>query len=359
MTDLEKYGWRPDLAAAFKPFQEAGFAVGRVAVEHRERYLVLTPAGEYDAEVTGKLLYTVDSPSDLPKVGDWVAMSLFEGEYKAIIHDILPRRTKFSRKVAGKKVQEQVMATNIDTIFLVQSLDSNFNPRRLERYLVMAHEGGIEPVIVLNKSDLCSDLDQKKQQVSAIGRNVAVVPTSATTGAGITELRHKLLPGRTYAFIGSSGVGKSTLINRLAGAEIMKTGEVREVDAKGRHTTTHRELIVLPNGALLIDTPGMRELQMWSSDQGMDDAFAEIVQLAIACHFPDCSHTQEKGCAVLAAVKAGELPRERYDNYLKLNKEMAYLDRKQDRHSAIDSKRKDKEIHRAMKKFRKNEYSKK
>lgn len=359
MTELEQYGWRPDLAAAFKPFQEAGFTAGRVAVEHRERYLVLTAAGEYDAEVTGKLLYTVDSPSELPKVGDWVVMSLFEGEFKAIIHDILPRRTKFSRKVAGKKVQEQVMATNIDTIFLVQSLDNNFNPRRLERYLVMAHDGGIEPVIVLNKSDLCTDLDQKKQQVSAIARNVAIVPTSATTGAGLTELRHKLQPGRTYAFIGSSGVGKSTLINSLAGAEIMKTGAVRDLDAKGRHTTTHRELIVLPNGALLIDTPGMREMQLWSSDQGVDDAFTEIVELAIACHFPDCSHTQEKGCAVLAAVKAGELSRERYDNYLKLNKEMAYLDRKQDRHVAIDSKRKDKEIHRAMKKFRKNEYTKK
>lgn len=359
MNNLDQYGWQPDFAEAFKPYQEAGFAAGRVAVEHRERYTVLTAAGEYDAEVTGKLLYMTDSPSDLPKVGDWAVLSLFDGERKGIIHAVLPRRTKFSRKVAGKKVQEQVIAANIDTLFLVQSLNDNFNLRRLERYLVMVRDGGIEPVIVLNKIDLQPDLDQKKELVSTIAHDNTIVLTSATTGQGVDDLHGMLQPGLTYAFVGSSGVGKSTLINSLAGAEIMKTGAVRAVDAKGRHTTSHRELIVLPTGALLIDTPGMREMQLWSADQGLDDTFAEIVELAAGCHFPDCSHTQEKGCAVLAAVENGQLSQERYDNFVKLNKEMAYLDRKQDQKSALASKRKNKKIHKAMKKFRKNEYNKK
>lgn len=356
---LEKYGWQPEWAEAFAPYAGSGFTAGRVAVEHRERYFVLTADGECDAEVTGKLLYMTDNPSDLPKVGDWVVLSMFEGEQKGIIHDVLPRRTKFSRKVAGKKMQEQVIATNIDTTFLVQGLDDNFNLRRLERYLVMVREGGIEPVVVLNKADLCPDPEQKQQQVGVIAPDVAVFLTSATSGQGIAALRSRLLPGSTYAFVGSSGVGKSTLINSLAEAEIMKTGSVREVDAKGRHTTTHRELIALPNGSLLIDTPGMREMQLWSSDQALDDAFAEIVQLATECHFPDCSHTHEKGCAVLAAVENGELSAERYDNFVKLGKEMAYLESKNDKHSASANKRKYKGINKAMRKFRKNEYPKK
>ena len=359
MNELEKYGWQTTFADAFERYQEAGFSTGRISVENREQYFVLTPTGEYAAAVTGKLLYMVDSPSDLPKVGDWVVISLFEKERKAIIHDILPRQTKFSRKVANKKVEEQIIATNIDYIFVVQSLDNNFNLNRLERYLVMIREGGAEPVVVLNKIDLCADPEEKCRQVSALAGDVTILPTSATTEEGLAALRAHLRPGLTYALVGSSGVGKSSLINRLVGAEILKTGEVREKDAKGSHTTTRRELIVLPNGALLIDTPGMREMQLWDATQGVDDTFSEILQLAANCKFPDCTHTKEKGCAVLQAVETGELSQDRYENYVKLAKEMAYLDRKRDQKSFLASKRKEKEFHRARKRYLQTQYPKK
>ncbi|MCG3207018.1 MAG: putative ribosome biogenesis GTPase RsgA [Anaerolineae bacterium] len=350
---LEKLGWNPHFAREFEPHRQAGLAAARVTVEQRGQYVVLTGAGEFYAEVTGRLLFNADSPADLPKVGDWVAVSLFEGEQKAIIHHVLPRQSRFSRQVAGGKVEEQVMAANIDAIFVVQSADYNFNLRRLERYLLLVHEGGARPLILLNKIDLCPDLPAKQAQVAAVAPGVPLVAVSAATGEGLAELRNLLRPGETYALVGSSGVGKSTLLNQLAGAELLKTGAVREGDSKGRHTTTHRELVVLPNGALLIDSPGMRELQLWSTADGLEDAFAEITALAVDCRFPDCTHTREKGCAVLAALAAGKLDRERYDSYLKLNRETDYLERKQNQKAYLDARRNEKKLGRAMKNYHK------
>lgn len=352
---LHFLGWDDWFAEKFEPFRAAGFAPARVAVEHRGQYVTLTAAGEFAAEITGKLLYMADDPAELPKVGDWVAVTLFEPEQRAIIHHVLPRRTKFSRQVAGKKVEEQVVAANIDTIFVVQSADHDFNPRRLERYLLMVRQGGADAAIILNKIDVCSNLPEITAQAAAVAGHAPVIPLSAATGEGVgNSLREQLVPGKTYALVGSSGVGKSTLLNRLAGAELLKTAAVREYDSKGRHTTTHRELVVLPGGALLIDSPGMREVQVWSSGDTLEDAFADINELSAACRFPNCSHTQEIDCAVRAALDSGQLSRERYQSYLKLNRETAYLETKQSEQAYQNARRKEKALHRAMKKYQKD-----
>lgn len=356
MTALHKLGWNSEIEAHFQPYREAGFAVGRIAIENRDNYWLLTDSGEYPAEVTGKLLYQATDSSHLPKVGDWVVITLFKDEGKAIIQEVLPRQSKFSRKAAGRKTEEQVIAANLDTIFIVQGLDHNFNLRRLERYLVMVYEGGIEPVVVLNKVDLCPDVEEKVELVKAVASEVPVIPVSAKTRQGLQQLEEFLREGLTYALVGSTGVGKSTLINTLIGEDILKTSEVRVKDSRGRHTTTRRELIVLLSGALLIDTPGMREFQLWNSGEGMEETYSEIQALSEECFFADCTHTAEKGCAVLKAVEDGRLDRGRYESYLKLEKELAYLDQKLDKQAYLEQKRKDKELHRAiraMQKFRK------
>lgn len=350
---LQDLGWNNHFDREFEPHRQAGLAAARVTVEQRGQYVVLTGAGEFSAEVTGKLLFYADSPADLPKVGDWVAVSLFTGEQKAIIHHVLPRQTRFSRQMAGSKIEEQVVAANIDAIFVVQSADHNFNLRRLERYLLLVHQGGAQPIILLNKIDLCADLPAKQAQMAAVAPDTPVITVSAATGAGLAALRDALRPGETYALVGSSGVGKSTLLNQLAGAELLKTAAVRENDSRGRHTTTHRELVVLPNGALLIDSPGMREVQLWASTDGLEDAFAEITALAAGCRFPDCTHTSEIGCAVLAALDSGQLDRERYDSYLKLNRETEYLERKQNQKAHLDARRNEKKMGRAIKNYHK------
>jgi ribosome biogenesis GTPase len=325
----------------------------RVAVEHREMYLVLTAGGERTAEVSGRFLFEAASPADFPKVGDWVAAADFPEEAKAIIHAVLPRRTCLSRRAAGRRTEEQVLAANIDTIFLVQGLDLDFNVRRLERQMVTARASGAEPVVVLNKADLVPNPEVFLEQVRQALPGVEALAASALAGDGLEGLRDRLRPGRTHVLLGSSGVGKSTLINRLLGREALATAPVREDDSHGRHTTTRRELIALEGGALLIDTPGVREFQLWESDEGMDEVFADIAALAEGCRFGDCTHTREAGCAVLAALEAGTLSDGRYQSWLKLRKELAYLERRQREKPGDDKKAFFKEIKGALKTYRK------
>lgn len=358
MISLETLGWSSFFEQNFASMGEMGFEPGRVAVERKNSYLIYTGAGEYTAEASGKLLFSADSPADLPKVGDWVAATVFKSEGKAIIHHVLPRKSSFSRKMAGNRTDEQIIATNIDSLFIMQGLDNDYNPRRLERYLVMAYESRANPVIVLNKSDLCDNVAQKAAEVETIAAGAPVLALSAKTSQGLAPLLDFIKPGQTVAFIGSSGVGKSTLINTLLGSEVQKTREVRLDDARGRHTTTHRELILMPQGGLLIDTPGMREMQLWGAGDGMADTFTDIDRLAARCHFRDCTHTREAKCAVLAALDSGELDASRYQSYLKLQKELAHLaENTLDKGSYFARKQRQKEIYRYRRQITKHKLS--
>ena len=359
MTNLNQLGWNESLDQHFKSFQEQGLSVGRVAIENRDNYLILIGDEEYNAEVTGKLLFNTQSSSDLPKVGDWVVISIFETEKKAIIHEILPRQTKFSRKITGKKTEEQILATNIDYIFIVQSCDEDFSLRRLERQQVMVYEGGAQPIIVLNKIDLCDNYEEYVSRVEKILDDVEIVAVSAKTESGIEELKMCLKAGQTFAFIGSSGVGKTSLINKIVGNEIFKTNEVRDKDSKGRHTTTRRELIRIPGGGMLIDTPGLREFQLWEAEDGLDEVYSEIAELSQGCRFSDCTHTQEIGCAVIEAVENGILLQDRYESYLKLFKELKYLKNRQEKQNRYNSKNRFKSISRAIKNFKKIDHKSK
>ena len=350
---LRPFGWDGHFDKEAEKFRAGGFQFGRVSAENREQYMVLTAGGERAAEVSGRFLFEAEAPADFPKVGDWVAITDYPAEEKAVIHVVLPRRTRLSRNAAGKRTEEQVLAANIDVVFLVQGLDSDFNLRRLERQMVMLRESGAAPVVVLNKADLCPDPALLTAQVLAIAPGTDVLAVSALTQTGLDGLRRCLRPRQTYVFLGSSGVGKSTLINRLIGRDILATAPVREDDSKGRQTTSRRELLVLPGGALLIDTPGVREFQLWESDQAVDEVFSDIAALAAGCRYADCAHVKETGCAVRAAAVSGALPAERYESYLKLRKELAFLETKRREKPGSDKKQWSKEIHGALKTFRK------
>jgi len=350
MENLEAFGWNEFFASSFAPFAAQGYGVGRVAVQHKTQYELYTEHGELRAETTGKMQYEARSKDDLPVVGDWVITRPRDAEM-ATIFDILPRQSKFSRKAAGKKTEEQIVAANIDTVFLVTGLDGDYNLRRMERYLVVAWESGAAPVIVLNKVDLCNDIAGVIQEVDSIALGVPVIVMSALNDQGLEELLPHIKKGTTGALLGSSGVGKSTIINHLLGSEIQKTREVRENDDRGRHTTSRRELILLPSGGLLMDTPGMRELQLWGGDEGIKDAFDDIAALAQQCRFRDCQHGVEPDCAVQSAIESGALAAERFESYLKLQKEIAYLHRKEDKAAELLVKEKWKKIHAAQKKI--------
>lgn len=325
-SPLTQLGWNAHLEAAFAPHRAAGLVPARVGTEDRHYYNVFTTDSELIAQITGKLLHD-SAPRELPKAGDWVAVALHpEEKAKATIHAVLPRTSQISRKVAGRTMDEQVLGTNIDVVFIVQGLDDNFNLRRLERFLVMVHEGGAKPVILLNKTDLCPHTAKRLAEVQAAVGETPVLALCAKTGAGVKALWQWIHTGVTVAFIGSSGVGKSTLINCLFGEEMQDTLPVREKDAKGRHTTSRRELLVLPRGGVVMDTPGTREFHLWLADTGLQDTFPEIENIALSCHFSGCAHTVEKKCAVLEAVQSGTVTNDRYRNYLKLRGDLQKLE---------------------------------
>lgn len=325
---LLRLGWNAGWEAAFAPHRERGLRVGRVAVQDKHHYVLFAEEGELIAQIAGKFFHSLTSDANLPKVGDWVAFKpTMPGEPKAVIQAILPRRTRLGRKIPGRETEEQVLVTNIDVAFIVLALDETFNPRLLERFLLMVVEGGARPVVVLNKADLCEDLDSHIAEARRCAGDALVVAVSAKTRRALKSVLDLIQPGSAVVFIGASGVGKSTLINRLYGEAIQPTTEVRESDGKGRHTTTWRELIVLPNDGLVIDTPGMREFQLWMAGEGIHEAFPDIELLALKCRFRECRHGSERDCAVQSALAAGTLERKRFDNFLKLRGELEFLEK--------------------------------
>ena len=351
LVDLGFDDWLREKQAELK---RPDCSVARITRVDRDRYLIRDPQREVQAEAAGKLLFSLDSTQDLPCVGDWVLVQYYNDDTLAIIHELLPRKTFLRRKAAGKNVDYQMIGSNIDIALIIQSCDFDFNLRRLERYLVMANDGGIEPVILLSKSDLLipEELEKRLGEITRAHIASRVIPFSNVTSLGLDALRKVLERGKTYCLIGSSGVGKTTLLNHLLGQEEFETTPVREKDGRGRHTTTRRQLTVLDSGALLIDTPGLRELGMMAVGTSIDDSFSDIHTLSECCRFSDCTHTSETGCAILVAVRSGALDEDRYQSYMKLKKEsdfhqMTYLQRR----------KKDKQfgrmIHKAMKQIKK------
>ena len=338
MPSLTDLGWDDARAEEFAPHAAAGSIAGRVSVQHRGAYDVLTEHGELRCDVAGRLYDDSSSGADLPAVGDWVAVDPRLDEQSGTIQAILSRRTKFSRKTAWQAAEEQVVAANVDVVFIVTSFNDDLNLRRLERYLILAGESGARPVVLLTKSDLADDVESAVAEVRSIAFDVPIHSLSNVTGEGLDELRQYLQPGITAALLGSSGVGKSTLINRLVGEELLATKEIRD-DGRGRHTTTRRELVELPNGAFVIDTPGMRELQLWVADEGLEEAFADVTSLFEHCKFSDCGHESEPGCAVKAAIADGTLAPERWASYLQLQAELEHLERRLDKRAASEARR--------------------
>jgi ribosome biogenesis GTPase len=343
---LFELGWDPFYQQAFEVLSNPDLIPARIISQHKNSFRVLTEKGEFEAVISGKLFFSGQSAT-YPAVGDWVAVRPPAGGDIAPIEELLPRKSQFSRLAAGGNgrrgggiTAQQIVAANIDRIFIVSAMDNGrgFNLRRLERYLTLSWNSGASPVLVLNKADLCPDIDAVLLEVEAIAQGVPILPVSALQKQGLDLVRGQIGPGLTAAFIGPSGVGKSSIINSLLGSETLKVNLVRESDAAGHHTTTHRELFVLPGGGAVIDTPGMRELQLWSDEESLDDTFPEIQALADQCRFTNCSHDSEPDCAVRQALEDGSLDQDRFNSYLKLQKELHYLDARQNGRVRIEEK---------------------
>ena len=344
--NLERLGATPELRAALVNSGAADLTLARVTFSHRDRYRLIADSGDLDAEPSGALWYNTDTRAAMPVVGDWVAARVVNLE-QAIVEAVLPRRTLFARRAPGRREDQQPVAANIDLVFPVCGLDGDFNLRRLERYLTLSVESGAEAVVVLNKSDLCADVAARLAETAAVAGAAPVVAVHTRSAEGIGPLRRYLADGRTVALVGSSGVGKSSLVNCLTGEDRLRTAEVRESDSHGRHTTSHRELIPLPWGGALIDTPGMRELQLWAGEDAVDRAFDEIAGLATQCRYRDCAHTGEPGCAVENALGNGALAPERWESYSKLRGEAQRHEALADPLLALERKRKWKQMHKA------------
>jgi ribosome biogenesis GTPase len=337
---LEALGWDGHWSSTFEQMEHDNLIPARVAAQHRGEYAVWTEEGELRARAAGKLFYEHEVGGPIPAVGDWVALARPDGR-RAVIASILRRRSAFVRKSAGNDSTDQVLAANVDTAFLLAGLDDDFSLRRLERYITTAWESGAQPVVVLTKADLCDDVDDAVVAVESVAIAVPVHPISNVSGAGLETLQPYLQTGRTAVLLGSSGVGKSSLLNRLAGEELMRTREVA-ADGTGRHTTTHRELVQLPDGALVIDTPGLRELQFWEGD--VSSAFEDLEALAAECRFRDCAHLQEPGCAVLRAVDDGTLELDRLRSWRKLQRELEAIAARTDKRLRLARKRRWKQV---------------
>jgi len=345
-TDLTTFGWDEFFESNFKSYAVSGYTCGRVALEHKNCFSVYTQCGEMLAEISGKLRHNAVNRMDLPAVGDWVVIRSRPECGRSLIQAVLPRRTSFLRKIAGARTEEQIVGANMDTVFLLTSLNQDFSLRRIERYLIIAWESGANPIIILSKSDLCDRVAERITEVQTVARGVPIHAISVVTGLGLQDISSYFNRGQTVALLGSSGVGKSTLINHLAGVDHLKVQTVRERDDRGRHTTTHRELVLLPTGGLVLDTPGMRELQLWDGDESLQLVFEDINARASYCFFSDCRHQDEPRCAVREALEAGEIDRGRYRSYEKLQKELKYLDRRRDVLSEILEKKKWKKLSR-------------
>jgi len=347
---LEDLGYGPDLEEIRVEQQLDSFAVGRIISEHKERYRVRNEKNEFEAEVIGNLRFTARGRSDFPAVGDWVAISEYE-EDKVLIHAVFPRKTVMEREAVGKQGEKQIIATNIDDAFIVQAVDRDFNINRIERYLTICYASGVKPIVILNKTDLIAEaqleeiLNSVKERVS----EVMVIAISNETRIGYEELSGHIEKGHTYCLLGSSGVGKSTLMNNLSGQDLMQTGSISERSNKGRHVTSHRELIVLESGGIIIDNPGMREVGIADASAGLDTTFEMIVSLSDQCRFQDCTHVHESGCAIREAVDNGEIDQASYENYLKMERERQHFES-----TVFERRKKDKEFGKMIKTVMKN-----
>jgi len=340
---LEALGWNQDLDRAFQAWADKpDVRPGRVLIEFNYICRVWCEGGEIDAVRSGRLTHRATSRGDLPAVGDWVVVRKLADENRGAIIAVLPRRSWFSRRMAGHVTDEQVVAANVDVVFIVMALDDDFSPRRLERYLLLARESGASPVILLTKPDVCVDVPARVAEIAALAGDVPVHVVSPKFDQGLDRVAEHVPAGKTGALLGSSGVGKSTIINRLVGREVQKTRDIRESDSKGRHTTSHRQLVFLPNGGFLIDTPGMRELQLWDVGEAVKETFDDIEALALECRFSDCRHRDEPRCAVKTAVEEGRLSASRLESYVKLQDELEHLARQQDQRAQIEEKRRGK-----------------